>query len=66
MGFNCLGQYADKYYLLDIQREYRKDKERVLVVVWDNTKRKKKCLIVRKNGRVRINNESVDFYALNG
>lgn len=66
MGFDCLGQYADKYYLLDIQREYGNNKERIFAIVWDNTKRKKKHLIVRKNGRVRINNESVDFYALNG
>lgn len=66
MGFDCLGQYADKYYLLDIQREYSKGKERVFGIVWDNTKRKEKRLIISKNGRVRINNESIDFYALNG
>lgn len=62
----CLGQYGDKYYLLDIQREYKNNKEKVFAIVWDNIKRKKKSLCVRKNGSVRINNESIGFYALNG
>lgn len=66
MGFNCLGNYADKYYLLDIKRKYKNNNEKVFAIVWDNAQRKKKWLVVRKNGSVRINNESISFYALLG
>lgn len=59
-GHEYMGQYADKYYLLNVLFFEAK------LLVYDKTTDKIKKLKVRKNRTVKINNESLSIYLLNG
>ena len=59
-GYEYIGQYADKYYLFNVLFDDAK------LLVYDRTTDKIKKLKVRKNGTVKINNESISIYSLNG
>lgn len=59
-GHEYIGQYADKYYLLNVLWYQAK------LLVYDKTVDKIKELKVRKNGTVKINNESIFIDLLNG
>ena len=59
-GYEYIGQYADKYYLLNVL--YYESK----LMVYDKTTDKIKKLKIRKNGTVKINNESISIDLLNG
>ena len=58
-GYEYIGQYADKYYLLKIYAFQGVCK------IYDATCNKIKTLKI-KNEKVRINGESLSIYALNG
>ena len=59
-GYEYLGQYADKYYLLKFFFG------RNMVEVYDKTNDKIKTLKVFQNRKIRINNESLSLDLLNG
>lgn len=59
-GHEYIGQYADKYYLLNVLYFERQ------LIIYDKIIDKIKKLKVRKNGTVKINNESIFIYLLNG
>ena len=59
-GYEYIGQYADKYYLLRLIFGAN------IVEVYDKTKDKVKRLKIFNNRTVRINNESVSIDLLNG
>jgi hypothetical protein len=58
-GHEYIGQYANKYYLLKIYAFQG------VCEIYDTTCNKIKTLKI-KNERIRINNESLSIYALNG
>ena len=61
-GYEYIGQYADIYYLLNIIHK----NGNIFAKVYDKTKNKIKILKIRKNETIKINNESLTVYLLNG
>lgn len=59
-GYEYIGQYADKYYLLRLIFGTN------IVEVYDKTKDKIKRLHIFNNRTVRINNENISIDLLNG
>ena len=61
-GYEYIGQYADKYYLINIIiTDYESH-----VLIYDKTKDMLKNLKVAKNRSVRINGEYLSIDSLNG
>ena len=58
-GLAYLSQYADKYYLLNIFKDYAKNK--TYFEIYDRVNDKIKKVVVRKNGHFRINNETLSY-----
>ena len=61
-GYKYKGQYADKYYFINLYYNANSTD----IEVYDATKNQLKVLRVNSKGNVRINGKTISIYDLNG